>query len=330
VPPRVVRNCRKGRRGGLSRAEWQDLSARFGDRMKLDRQLSGCTTYRIGGRAGAVLLPRSAEDVSEALSWCYENGRPWIVLGLGSNVLISDEGFPGLVLRMGKGFDAVLERDDASTVWKLAAGMPTPRLARETAKSGLAGVHKLIGVPGTVGGGVATNAGAHGQEYRQVVRDVEYVRGDGMMTYVTGPDIPWQYRRGLEGVVVTAVTFEFETGDAAEELETIRQLQILRKERTPYQMPSCGSVFKNPGVPAPGDGAATAESAPLTAGQLIDAAGMKGFRVGAAEVSRMHANYIVNLGGATAAEVHAVIDAVRGRVFGPFGVELELEVRIIG
>jgi UDP-N-acetylmuramate dehydrogenase len=144
---------------------------------------------------------------------------------------------------------------------------------------------------------------------------------------VPGSEIAWDYRKGLEGVVVTAVTFEFEAGDVEQQLETIRGLQSLRKERTPYDTPSCGSVFKNPDSWDSGGRGITGKDP--SAGQLIDAAGMKGFRVGAAEVSKKHANYIVNLGGATAAEVHAVIDAVRGRVFGTFGVELELEVRII-
>jgi UDP-N-acetylmuramate dehydrogenase len=301
---------------------WEELGTRFGDRLLLDVPLSSYTTYRIGGPAAAMLVPQSAEDVAEALESCRKSGFPWLMLGLGSNVLISDSGFPGLVLRMGKGIDHVLEQDAECKVWKVAAGMPTPRLARQTATAGLGGVHKLIGVPGTVGGGTATNAGAHGQEFRNVVRNVECVKPDGTVVEIPGAEIDWQYRRGLEGVAVTAVTFQFDAGDSEEQLETIRSLQALRKERTPFDLPCCGSVFKNPSMLEVGD-------SPFTAGQLIDSVGLKGFRVGSAEVSRVHANYIVNLGGATAAEVHAVIEAVRGRVFGEFGVELELEVRTI-
>jgi UDP-N-acetylmuramate dehydrogenase len=298
------------------------LGCLFGNRLLLDAPLSNYTTYRIGGPAAAVLTPQSAEEAAQALDVCRETGTPWLVLGLGSNVLVADAGFPGLVMRMGKGIDGVLEQDVEDNVWKVAAGMPTPRLARQTAKLGLAGVHKLIGVPGTVGGGVATNAGAHGQEFCQVVRTVECVATDGTISEVPGSEIDWQYRRGLEGVAVTAVTFEFGPGNSKEQLETIRRLQAERKEQTPFDLPCCGSVFKNPSMPEAGE-------SPFTAGQLIDSVGLKGFRVGAAEVSKVHANYIVNLGGATAAEVHAVIEAVRGRVFGEFGVELELEVRTV-
>lgn len=313
----------------MSTAVWEELGARFGDRLLLDAPLSNYTTYRIGGAAAAVFAPQSAEEVTLALRLCLETGTPWVVLGLGSNVLVSDAGFHGLVLRMGKGLDGVLERCEEERVWKVAAGMPTPRLARQTAKEGLAGVHKLIGVPGTVGGGVATNAGANGQEFRHVVRNVEYVAPDGTNADVSGREIEWEYRNGIEGVVVTAVTLAFEPGDSDAQLETIKRLQALRKERTPFDLPCCGSVFKNPSHSALDDADEERVTPPASAGQLIEAAGLKGFCVGAAEVSKVHANYIVNLGGATAAEVHAVIDVVQGRVFGEFGVELELEVRII-
>jgi UDP-N-acetylmuramate dehydrogenase len=313
----------------MSKEIWKELGARFGERLLIDEPLSGYTTYRIGGPAAAVLFPHAAEEVAESLEFCRSSGLAWVVLGLGSNVLVSDSGFPGLVIRIGKGLDGVLDQGEDGNVWRVAAGMPTPRLARETAMAGLAGVHKLVGIPGTVGGGVATNAGANGQEFCQVVRSVEYVVQDGRMIEVTGDRVHWEYRRGLDGVVVTAVTFEFEAGDSEAQQQAIRSIQASRREQTPFDLPCCGSVFKNPGFSEPGQARDEDGKIPATAGQLIDAAGLKGFRVGAAEVSKMHANYIVNLGGATAVEVHSVIEAVRGRVFGEFGVELELEVRII-
>ena len=161
------------------------------------------------------------------------------------------------------------------------------------------------------------NAGANGQEYRQVVQSVEVVSSDGILKDIQGPDVDWRYRSGLHGAVVTAASVRLESADSEELSQDIRQVVASRKTNTPFDLPCCGSVFKNP------------VGTPLSAGQLIEAAGLKGFRVGAAEVSKVHANYIVNLGGATAAEVLAVIEAVRGRVFGEFGVELELEVRLI-
>ena len=295
---------------------WEELSARFTERLLLNEPLVRYNTSRIGGPAAAVLLPHAAEDVAEALAFCSKSGLAWVALGLGSNVLISDDGFPGLVIRIGKGLDGVLERGEDNHVWRVAAGMPTPRLARATALAGLTGIHKLVGIPGTVGGGVATNAGANGQEYCQVVQSIEAVAPDGSLMEIPGHEVDWRYRRGHDGAVVTAATIRVDSADSEELQQDISRLVASRKVQTPFDRPCCGSVFKNP-------------EAALSAGQLIDAAGCKGFRVGAAEVSKLHANYIVNLGGATSAEVLAVIDAVRGRVLGEFGVELELEVRII-
>ena len=306
----------------MSSAVWEELGTRFGARLQVDEPLSRHTTYRIGGPAAALISPVSTEEVAAALEFCRVHGVAWLPLGLGSNVLISDDGFSGLVLKMGKGFDAVLDRSEDDTVWRVAAGMPTPRLARQTAAAGLAGMHKLVGIPGTVGGGVATNAGAHGQEYASVVRSVECVAADGSVIDVVASNIEWSYRKGLEGVLVTGATFDFKTTDSESLEQDIQRVNAARKENTPFDSPCCGSVFKNPG-------GSNADEAVPTAGKLIDSVGLKGFRVGAAEVSKLHANYIVNLGGATAEEVMAVIETVRGRVFGAFGVELELEVRII-
>lgn len=306
-----------------------ELGARFGEQLLLDEPLNRYTTYKIGGPAAALLSPRSTEDVVEVLEICLKYGLPWMVLGLGSNVLISDDGYPGLVVRIGKGFDGVLDQGEDNQVWRVAAGMPTPRLARQTAKAGLAGVHKLVGIPGTVGGGVAMNAGANGQEYGKVVQSIEAVTSDGTCIEVAGGDVEWQYRGGLAGAVVTAATLRLESVECEELQEDMRDCLAVRKQRTPFDLPCCGSVFKNPTGAGQDVPKAATEMAAMTAGQLIDAAGCKGLRVGAAEVSKLHANYIVNLGGATAAEVLAVTEAVRGRVFGEFGVELELEVRVI-
>ena len=305
-----------------------ELSRRFGERLRMDEPLSRYTTYKIGGPAAALLLPQSAADVVDALELCGQAEVPWVVLGLGSNVLVADEGFPGLAIRLGKGVDGVLELREDDRVWRVAAGMPTPRLARQTAKAGLAGAHMMVGIPGTVGGGVAMNAGANGQEYAQIVQSVEVVTSDGALLELSGDDVRWQYRGGFAGGVVTAATLRFESADSEALSEDIRACLAVRKERTPYDHPCCGSVFKNPATSGLAGQALGSEEPPLSAGRLIDAAGCKGYRVGDAEVSKLHANYIVNLGHATAAEVLAVIESVRGRVFGEFGVELELEVRI--
>lgn len=291
------------------------LGSRVRGEVRFDEPLASYTTYRIGGPASALVLPRSVEDVAATLRFARETETRWLVLGLGSNVLIADQGFDGIVLRLGKGLDRVAA--EGETMWKVGAGLPTPHLARRSAAAGLGGVHLLIGVPGTVGGGVYMNAGAHGQDFSQVVRSAEVVEPDGSLRTIPGSAVPWRYREsGLEGRIVVGAAIELRPEDPKELKEGVRRHLRWRKEGTPFTEPCCGSVFRNPGKPR-------------TAGHLIDAAGMKGFTIGRAQVSPVHANYIVNLGGGTARDVLAVIEAVRERVMREFGVELELEVKII-
>jgi UDP-N-acetylmuramate dehydrogenase len=306
-------------------AGWrEELDAAFPGRIRRDAPLAPLTTYRIGGPADALFEPAGAEDVQRALEVARRHGVPWLVLGLGSNVLVADAGWRGLVLRMGRAMAAVVR---SGSQWTVGAGLPTPLLARRSAAEGAAGVHRLVGVPGTVGGGVYMNAGAHGQEFRNVVRGVTLVTAGGDVEERSGRDVPWTYRSsGLGRVVVLGATVELEDAPPERLTAEIEDNLRWRKAGTPFAEPCCGSVFRNP----PGAGRGGDEGETRTAGQLIDAAGMKGFRVGGAEVSRVHANYIVNTGRATAADVRAVIDAVRKGVNDAFGVELELEVKMVG
>jgi UDP-N-acetylmuramate dehydrogenase len=296
----------------------QELASRVAGSVLFDEPLAQYTTYRIGGPARALVLPRSAEDVAAVLRFCKEAAIRWLPLGLGSNVLIDDAGFDGVVIRLGKGSDWVEEAADGPEVWRVGAGMPTPRLARATARAGLSGIHRLIGVPGSVGGGVVMNAGAHGQEYSQVVVNVEVVGQAGAVDIIPSSDIAWRYRdSGIAGVVVSAATFRFTRDDSGVLNRELQRDIAWRKKGTPFDKACCGSVFRNP------------VGAERSAGQLIEGTGLKGFRVGGAQVSPQHANYIVNTGGATAADVRAVIAAVREKVLKQYGIELELEVCIV-
>lgn len=295
-----------------------DLRSRIGGHVRFDEPLASYSTYRIGGPASALVLPRSVEDVAATLRFARDTGTSWLVLGLASNVLIPDRGFHGIVLRIGKGLDQVEVESD--TRWRVGAGLPSPHLARRSAAAGLGGVQLLVGVPGTVGGGVFMNAGAHGQDFSQVVRSVDVVEPDGSLRAIPGSDVPWKYREsGLDGKVVVGATVELRPEDPRILKEGVARHLRWRKEGTPFTEPCCGSVFRNP--LAPGQA--------RTAGQLIEAAGLKGFTVGGAQVSPKHANYIVNRGGAKASDVLAVIEAVRERVLKQFGIELALEVKII-
>ncbi len=284
--------------------------------------LARYSTYRIGGPA-TVLLPSSAEDVATAIRMAHEAGVPWFALGLGSNILLPDEGLDALVVRLGKGLDR-LERDGDR--WVVGAGLPAPLAARRTAAAGYAGLHIFVGVPGTVGGGVYMNAGCHGGDWSEVVESVTVVNEAGRDSVVPRSEVPFTYRRsGLDGRVVVEATVRLRREEQPRLDEQITEMFEWRQSGTPFNQPCCGSVFKNPAGPS-----WKREGGPRTAGQLIEVAGLKGFRVGAAEVSPMHANYFVNTGGATAADVRGLIQQVQRRVEGEFGALLEPEVKIIG
>jgi UDP-N-acetylmuramate dehydrogenase len=208
----------------------------------------------------------------------------------------------------------------------VGAGLPAPLAARRTTAAGYAGLHIFVGVPGTVGGGVYMNAGCHGGDWSEVVETVTVVDQSGRDTVLARAEVPFTYRRsGLEGRIVVETAVRLRPEDQGRLDEQIAEMFEWRQRGTPFNQPCCGSVFKNPHGPS-----WRQEGGPRTAGQLIEAAGLKGFRVGAAEVSPMHANYFVNTGGATAADVRGLIAEVQRRVEQAFGARLEPEVKIIG
>ncbi len=303
---------RAGARGAAAEAAFpaDALAGTYREHEPLSRH----TTYRIGGPARHHFTPASVEAAAGAVAWAREHGVPWLVLGLGSNVLIRDGGWPGLVLKIGKGLDQLSHR---ANIWKVGAGLPIPILARKTAEEGFAGIHRLIGVPGTVGGGVYMNAGAHGQDFEQVLVSATVLQPSGAVAEVPRAKIPFESRRsGLgEGVVLAAV-LKLEKGEPPRLQAEVAELLRRRKAGTPFDQPCCGSVFQNP-----------PES---TAGRLIDQCGLKGRKVGGAEISRLHANYVVNKGNASADDVLKLIDIARTAVFKDFGVELVLEVKVLG
>jgi UDP-N-acetylmuramate dehydrogenase len=277
--------------------------------------LARYTTYRIGGPARYLVMPADVEDVAKALEFAAQRNLPWVVLGLGSNVLVKDGGFPGVVIRIGKGLDK-FEMKGATAI--VGAGLPTPLLARRTAEAGFAGVERFIGIPGTVGGGVYMNAGAHGAEFAEVLTEATVMDAKGKIRQVPRKAISFKYRSSNLGeVVVLEAKLALIEEPPAKLKEIQARLLRWRKAGTPFDLPCCGSVFKNPG-------------GPRTAGVLIDECGLKGYAVGGAQVSPLHANYIVNMGNATASDVLKVIDHVRKTVAKKTGVELELEVKVIG
>src|SRR6267378_539990 len=288
---------------------------KFRGKLLEHESLARYTTWRLGGPARYLALPADSEDVVRALELAQDRGLPWLVLGLGSNVLIKDGGFPGVVIRLGKGLDR-FEMKGATAI--VGAGMPTPILARRTAEAGFVGVERFIGIPGTVGGGIYMNAGCHGAEFAEIVTEVTVMDPKGKVKQLSRKQISFKYRSSnIEGIVLEA-----KLGLGEESPAKLKELQgkLLRwrKAGTPFDQPCCGSTFTNP----PGGS--------KTAGMLIDECGLKGFTIGGAQVSTMHANYIINKGTATASDVLKVIEHLRKTVAKKTGVTLELECKVLG
>jgi UDP-N-acetylmuramate dehydrogenase len=287
---------------------------KFRGKLLEQEPLARYTTWRLGGPARFLVLPADAEDVARALEMARERGLPWVVIGLGSNLLVKDGGFPGVAIRLGKGLDR-FEMKGATAI--VGAGLPTPLLARRTAEAGFAGVERFVGIPGTVGGGIYMNAGCHGAEFAEIVTDVTVMDPKGKIRQLTRKQISFKYRASnIEGIVLEA-----KLGLAEEPPAKLKELQgklfRWRKAGTPFDQPCCGSTFKNPG------GA-------KSAGMLVDECGLKGFSIGGIQVSTLHANYFVNRGTGTAGDALKLIEHVRKTVAKKTGVELELECKVIG
>jgi UDP-N-acetylmuramate dehydrogenase len=282
-----------------------------------DEPLGSRTSFGIGGPADFFIEMSRPVAIEEVISGAAQRGIPYLLLGAGTNLLIADAGVEGLVLR-------VVNREhhvDGRTV-RAGAGLKMMRLARIVADAGLRGFEFAIGVPGTVGGAVYQNAGCWGKELREVLVEVEgFMPGSGRTTWKAS-DLKFGYRTSalregkLKGGLVVEATIQLERGDGEEAKALMAKLTRERSETQPIKTKNCGSVFKNPS----GD----------SAGRLVQAAGLKGAREGQAFISPMHGNFIVNEGGATAADVKRLIERVQTEVRRRFNVELETEVEMVG
>lgn len=278
--------------------------------------MSSLTTFRIGGAAALFLEPEDERDLEAAADAIVRAAIPFVVLGKGSNVLVADAGFPGLVLRLGRGFRWTARAGD---IVQAGGAMPLPALAGVALHHGLAGLAFAVAIPASLGGSVRMNAGAHGGQMSDVVEAVELfdLRGGGQ-TRRGSADVGFGYRHtdlGSESVVIGA-SLRLHLDDPAAIRSAMDDARRWRRETQPIAEPNCGSVFTNP----PGAHAAA----------LIEAAGLKGARVGGASVSRKHANFIVTEPGATAADVEALIRMIQDRIEADTGTRLEPEVRVIG
>ncbi len=278
--------------------------------------LSGYTSFRVGGRAEFLALPKTIGELEAVLE--RGMGLPLTYLGAGSNLLVSDRGINGLVIGT-KNLRGVTFDETTGRV-TVAAGEPLPKLAWRAAQRGWSGLEWAVGIPGTVGGMAVMNAGAQGGCSADCVLEVEVFCPIGGLKRLRAEELGYSYRSSLlqgSNQIVTQVILQLLPGQDKNLIrEKTRQNYHHRHSTQPYHLPSCGSVFRNP--------------LDRSAGWLIDRCGLKGFRIGQAQVSELHANFILNLGGAKAAEIYKLIETIKLQVLEKWAVLLEPEVKIIG
>ena len=293
----------------------RELRAHFGERLETAHPLAGLTSFQIGGPADLFVKVESDSDLMTAMAAAHRHEVPAMCLGAGTNLLVSDRGVRGVVVKLGDNFGRMIIDGVNVTV---GAAMQFGAMVETVVDRGLAGLEFGEGIPGTVGGGLVMNAGAFGGEMARVVTLVHGVTAAGTARALNKDEVNFAYRRTElpPRFVITRVDFELAYGDRDELRARVVDLRSKRAARQPRGVPNAGSVFKNP----PGN----------FAGRLLESVGLKGTRMGGAAFSGQHANFIVNLGGARAEEVRALIDLARSRVLESTGVALEPELRLIG
>jgi len=285
-----------------------------------DSPLARWCTLQVGGPARAIATPASRAELQRLLAVLARLGVCWRVIGRGSNLLASDKGYDGVIVMLGREFAAIAPRPGekaSETLVQVEAGCSLMKLVNWGAVQGLQGLEFAAGIPGSVGGAVVMNAGAWGKEMSEVLSAVTFLRWSGEFVERKKSDLAFSYRHlNTEGMVVATAEFLLQAGDRQTIENRGRQLMRARKEKQPQGLANAGSFFKNPpGLPA--------------AGKLIQDAGLKGLRVGGAQVSEVHANFLVNTGSAAAQDFFDLMRLVQAKVFERFGVRLEPEVHIL-
>ncbi len=295
------------------------LRQRFGERARFDEPMSRHTSFRIGGPADVWIEVEDADEVLFAQRAARDAGVPLFVVGIGTNVLVSDRGVRGVVVKLGRGF-ATIDWSAEGEMQRARAGAAAPfkRLVVEAAGRDLSGLEFAEGIPGSIGGGLLMNAGAFGGEMSDVVDAVQGVEADAGIVRLERDQLRFGYRRfDLPlGMLIAGVEFLMRPGDGAEIRRRMADAKRKRESKQPLGLPNAGSIFKNP----PGE----------FAGRLIDAAGLKGHRVGGAMVSPDHANFIVNVDRALAADVKSLMDQIVDAVWQERQIRLVPEIRLVG
>ena len=288
------------------------------------------TSFKVGGPARFFAKAESTEDQKAAMALAREKGLPYFILGNGTNLLVSDKGYNGVVITLTGDFSAI--EDLGNGAFKVGAAIPLGRFARTTLKQGFAGIHKLAGIPGTLGGAIYMNAGAYGQEIGNCCTSVTILDSEGNIRELAAADCGFGYRQSIfQKNKATILSATFQLPAASAEGKTVADLEAelaecmaKRKASQPLNMPNAGSTFKRL------ESGAADTPTQIAPGYYIEQAGLKGHRIGGAEVSTLHANFIVNAGGATAADIKTLSEYVQQKVADKFGIQLKREIILLG
>lgn len=278
--------------------------------------MSRHTTFRIGGPAELFLVPKSTEEIAGIFKICREEGIPWFVLGNGSNLLVSDKGYQGVVIQLYKGFGEVKVQGCQITA---QAGALLSQIAAAAREESLTGFEFAGGIPGTLGGAVVMNAGAYGGEMKDVIKEVTVLTREGEIRTLQAEELAMGYRTSTikeAGYIVLSAVLSLEKGDKEQIKARMQELAGMRSSKQPLQYPSAGSTFKRP------EG--------YFAGKLIMDSGLRGYQVGGAQVSEKHCGFVINTGNATALDVRNLMADVQRIVEEKYGVKLEPEVKFLG
>jgi UDP-N-acetylmuramate dehydrogenase len=290
-------------------------SGLIGGKVLFNAPMRQFTSMKVGGPADCLLFPRDVVELRKVVRYVRRKQIPFLILGKGTNLVVRDKGVRGWIISLMQGMKKI---DMDGEVVEAEAGLPLQRLVQYSIRKGLTGLEPFFGIPGTVGGGLAMNAGAWGVELKDVLLSMTLMSEDGEVAERPRSRLRFSYRRLIlppSGIILKG-RFRLKKGDKEESLQRVKSYSEMRKRRQPLDYPSAGSVFKNP------------KEGP--AGKWIEEAGLKGFRIGQAMVSERHANFIVNLGKAKAEEVIRLMEFVEKRIYEEKGISLEREVKVVG
>ncbi|SHJ30885.1 UDP-N-acetylmuramate dehydrogenase [Lutispora thermophila] len=284
--------------------------------IKLNEPMKNHTSFKVGGNADIFIEPENVRELTEFIRYAKDNNIPYYIIGNGTNLLVSDYGISGAVIKLGEKISSIQVVEDRIIA---QCGAKLPEVAKVAMANSLSGLEFASGIPGSIGGAVAMNAGAYGHEMKDVIETVEVLDGNLEYKVVQNKEMEFGYRKSAvwkNNYIVLGSTFKLKKGSKSEIVSLMDNYTKERQSKQPLDMPSAGSVFKRP------EGYYT--------GKLIEDAGLRGMSIGGAQVSEKHCGFIVNKGGATARDIYNLIKHIQKTIYERFGVELETEVKLIG